>query len=60
MRVLRLDQALALEDLVKHRGQAPQAGAAVIAADRLLSLPTAEVVRLGLVSNRGMIVVAAA
>lgn len=60
MRVLRLDQALALEDLIKHRGQLPEAGAAANAAERLLSLPTAEVVRLGLVSNRGMIVVAAA
>ena len=60
MRVLRLDQALALEDLVKHRGQLPEAGAPASVADGLLSLPTAEVVRLGLVSNRGMIVVAAA
>jgi putative membrane protein len=60
MRVLRLDQALALEDLIKHRGKVPEAGAPAGIADSLLSLPTAEVVRLGLVSNRGMIVVAAA
>ena len=60
MRVLRLDQALALEDLIKHRGQLPQADAPTSVADNLLSLPTAEVVRLGLVSNRGMIVIAAA
>ena len=60
MRVLRLDQALALESLIKHRGQAPDADAPVVQADSLLSLPTAEVIRLGLVSNRGMIVMAAA
>ena len=60
MRVLRLDQALALEDLIKHRGQLPDADAPARVADNLLLLPTAEVVRLGLVSNRGMIVVAAA
>ncbi|MGH8061653.1 MAG: PH domain-containing protein [Pseudoxanthomonas sp.] len=60
MRVLRLDQALALEDLIKHRGQLPDAGAPASVVDNLLSLPSAEVVRLGLVSNRGMVVVAAA
>lgn len=60
MRVLRLDQALALENLVKHRGQVVEADAPTVAAHRLLSLSTAEVVRLGLVSNRGMIVMAAA
>lgn len=60
MRVLRLDEALALESLIKHRGQTPDADAPVVQADNLLSLPTAEVIRLGLVSNRGMIVMAAA
>ena len=60
MRVLRLDQALALEDLIKHRGQLPDADEPASVTDSLLSLPTAEVVRLGLVSNRGMIVVVAA
>ncbi|MEO8366376.1 MAG: PH domain-containing protein [Pseudoxanthomonas sp.] len=60
MRVLRLDQALALESLVKHRGQMPDAVAQAGTDDTLLSLSTAEVVRLGLVSNRGMIVMAAA
>ncbi|MDR6842088.1 PH domain-containing protein [Pseudoxanthomonas sacheonensis] len=60
MRVLRLDEALALESLIKHRGQAPDADASAVQADSLLSLPTAEVIRLGLVSNRGMIVMAAA
>lgn len=60
MRVLRLDQALALESLIKHRGQVPEADAPALRADSLLSLSTAEVIRLGLVSNRGMIVMAAA
>lgn len=61
MRVLQLDQALALEALVRSRGVAPVAGAgAADAGTALLSLSTAEVVRLGLVSNRGMVVVAAA
>ena len=60
MRVLRLDEALALESLIKHRGQVPDADAPAAQADSLLSLPTAEVIRLGLVSNRGMIVMAAA
>ena len=68
MRVLGLDDALALERLVRHRGAADAsvdaAGNAAAGSDAgdaaLLALPTAEVVRLGLVSNRGMIVFAAA
>ena len=60
MRVLRLDEAMALESLVKHRGQAVDAEAAPAPVDTLLALPTPEVIRLGLVSNRGMIVMAAA
>jgi len=68
MRVLGLDDALALERLVRHRGATDAgadagtgAAAGTDAADAtLLALPTAEVVRLGLVSNRGMIVVVAA
>ena len=70
MRVLGLDDALALERLVRHRGEnavaggtagATAASAAAPADDSrtLLALPTAEVIRLGLVSNRGMIVFAA-
>lgn len=67
MRVLSLDHALALEALVRQRGQAPIApgvdadGAAhaVATSDRLLYLPTAEVLRLGLVSNRGLVIIAA-
>ena len=63
MRVLRMDQALALEALVRHRGtdatQAhPQDNAAASAP--LLALDTGELIRLGLISNRGMLVVAAA
>ncbi len=67
MRVLGLDEAMALERDVRNRGQAPDAPAATtgattasVAGDTLLALPTREVVRLGLISNRGMIVFAAA
>jgi putative membrane protein len=60
MRVLRLDQALALEALVRSRGAAAAGADAADAGTALLSLSTAEVVRLGLVSNRGMVVLAAA
>ena len=60
MRVLRLDQAVALESLIKHRGQLPGAGVAAPVSESLLSLSTGEIVRLGLISNRGMIVMAAA
>ena len=70
MRVLRLDQAMALEDLIRHRGTAPAAGqpgpapgrAGPIAAGGtvLHQLTPAEVVRLGVISNRGMVLVAAA
>ncbi|WMJ70649.1 PH domain-containing protein [Stenotrophomonas sp. 24(2023)] len=74
MRVLRLDQALALEQLVRQRAQAPTAaqdaaqavppplpGAHADAGGQvLLRLPTAELVRLGLLSNRGWVLVAAA
>lgn len=61
MRVLRLDQALALEQQVRRRGPADAAAEATAPPrEVLLSLPPAEIVRLGLVSNRGMIVFAAA
>lgn len=60
MRVLRLDEALALEALVKRRGTAVTEPAAVDETPPLLALPFGEVVRLGLVSNRGMIVVGTA
>ncbi len=62
MRVLKLDDALALEALVRRRGAAVSADAVVDepAAQPLLTLPLGEVLRLGLVSNRGMIVVGAA
>jgi putative membrane protein len=71
MQVLKLDQANALEALVRagaHRARAAQAagGAGADAqppADSAptlwLALPTRELVRLGLISNRGMLVVAA-
>ncbi len=67
MRVLKLDDALALESLVRRRrnaavhvdaaaadGAAPEAGVV------LHTLSTADVVRAGLISNRGMIVVGGA
>ena len=62
MRVLRMDQALALEALVRRRGHADDAATASDAEPTapLLVLSTGEVVRLGLISNRGMLVVAAA
>ncbi|MGY1530827.1 PH domain-containing protein [Luteimonas sp. A649] len=67
MRVLRMDEALALERLIRERGTRAHApGLADASTDAipdgtlLLALPTAEVVRLGLVSNRGMVVVAGA
>ncbi|MDH5830586.1 PH domain-containing protein [Luteimonas sp. M1R5S18] len=63
MRVLRMGEALALERLIRHRGHAAgdaTAQAPEEDAQTLLALPTAEIVRLGLVSNRGMIVVGAA
>ncbi|MFT3754753.1 MAG: PH domain-containing protein [Pseudoxanthomonas sp.] len=68
MRVLRLDQALALEEQVRQRGRdgttthdaTTGETIAVPQRDVLLALPPAEIVRLGLISNRGMIVFAAA
>lgn len=77
MRVLRLDQALALEQLVRQHGRRPQADvdappadvlaghattgpSALPASHTLLALRSADLIRLGLVSNRGMVLVAAA
>src|SRR5690606_10387999 len=73
MRVLRMADAVALEAVVRRRGAAPSAlpadagmaatasGAAPDADGRvLLALPPAEILRLGLISNRGMIVVGGA
>ncbi|WP_253256720.1 PH domain-containing protein [Stenotrophomonas sp. VV52] len=67
MRVLRLDQALALEQLVRQRGQQPvavadpgdEAAPALPADDVLLQLDIADVVRIGLLSDRGWVVVLA-
>lgn len=60
MRVLRLRDALALDALVRHRG-APEAAADAQppTGTTLLHLPWGELLRLGLVSNRGLIVVGA-
>nr|WP_246189282.1 PH domain-containing protein [Pseudoxanthomonas kalamensis] len=68
MRVLRLDEALALEASVRRQSRAgtvagddPHPAAQPAAQGHtLLSLSAAEIIRLGLVSNRGMIVFAAA
>lgn len=64
MRVLKLADALALERVIRHRGHAAGDETSTAAADEggdtLLSLPTREIVRLGLISNRGMVVVAGA
>ncbi len=63
MRVLALADALALEALVRQHGHAPRADADATPGPperrRLLHLPPGEVVRLGLISNRGLVVVAA-
>src|SRR5690606_26975331 len=70
MRVLRLDEALELERVIRVRGgaapgtaEAPGPGAGTAPGDagrELLALGPPELVRLGLVSNRGMVVVAGA
>lgn len=71
MRVLKLDQALALERLVRQRGQAPAAAhvtasgtplpdAATDSEQVLLRLSSWDVVRMGLLSNRGWALAVAA
>lgn len=62
MRVLKLADALALERVIRNRGHGTDAAMQDTADDgeTLLSLLTPEIVRLGLISNRGMVVVGAA
>jgi len=61
MRVLKLEDALALETLVRNRGAVAAEGAqAEPEAIPLFSMDNGEVLRLGLVSNRGTILLAAA
>ncbi len=69
MRVLRMPEALALEQVIRDRGHTDAANAAVDGAPRavptpagrtLLALTSGEIVKLGLISNRGMVVVAGA
>lgn len=60
MRVLKLSDALALEALVRRRGAAVEQAAASAEPTTLLALSPGEVVRLGLVSNRGLILIGAA
>lgn len=63
MRVLSLADAKALEDMVRARTAAAEAhagaGDAAPVEAPLLALPPSELLRLGLVSNRGMVVLAA-
>ncbi len=60
MRVLKLDEALALEALLRRRATHGADAAATDTTEGdgelLLQLPPAEVLRLGLISNRGLIV----
>lgn len=58
MRVLKLADALALETLVRRRGADP-AQAVEERADSLLRLSPVDVLRLGLVSNGGLVLVGA-
>ena len=60
MRVLTLARAEALEALVRRRGHAAGAPTVSDASPPLLALSNGDVVRLGLISNRGMLLVAAA
>jgi putative membrane protein len=71
MRVLRLDDAEALEALVRRSSTRASAGAATpgdvdaaaapaASAVPLLAMPRGDVLRLGLISNRGMLVFGAA
>jgi putative membrane protein len=60
MRVLKLEDALALEALVRRRGQVASGEAVRAEGEVLLQLPPGEIVRLGLISNRGLLLVGGA
>jgi putative membrane protein len=61
MRVLKLEQALELERLIRQRGSAaPDELQQEPVSDVLLTLPLPELVRQGLISNRAVVVLAAA
>ena len=65
MRVLRLDDALALERLVRHRGATQSTEATHIEhatpeSTTLLEMDLCEVLRYGLISNRGLLLLAGA
>lgn len=58
MRVLRLAAAHELERQIRDRSAAaPSSSTAEQSAELLLALPVAEVIKLGLINNRGMLVV---
>ncbi|RDZ27498.1 PH domain-containing protein [Lysobacter silvisoli] len=59
MRVLKMADALALEALVRRRGSVEAAASAEPAETTLLTMSVGDVVRLGVVNNRGMFVVGA-
>lgn len=59
MRVLALRDAQALEQRIRSHGREEAPADPATAAPPLLAMDTGEVVRLGLSSNRGMVVVAA-
>lgn len=63
MRVLKMDEALALEAVVRRAGQAVANGTTDLSktqAAPLLVLSTGELIRLGLISNRGLLLIATA
>jgi len=64
MRVLKLEAAHELERLIRERGTAARSASestpAEARSELLLALPVSEVIRLGLINNRGMLVVGGA
>ncbi len=57
MRVLRLDDAHRLESQIRALGAARDLSAPEAEQETLLALPVGEVVRLGLINNRGIVVI---
>ena len=59
MSVIRLAEADRLEGILRGQGTADAAAPAAVDEPALLQLPTAEILRLGLVTNRGTVVIGA-